>query len=82
MAKPVILTVDDEPEVLAAISRDLRNRYGKDYRVIRADSGQVGVEVLHQLQERGDPIALVISDQRTRPRTLGERNQHHPLDFL
>ena len=39
MAKPVILTVDDEPEVLAAISRDLRNRYGKDYRVIRADSG-------------------------------------------
>jgi hypothetical protein len=38
-AKPILLTVDDDPEVLRAIERDLRRKYGKDYRVLRADAG-------------------------------------------
>lgn len=42
MNKPVILTVDDDPEVLQAIARDLRRQYGDRYRIMRADSGQFG----------------------------------------
>jgi thioredoxin reductase (NADPH) len=45
MAKPVILTVDDDPNVLGAIERDLRQRYRTEYRVMKADSGASGLEV-------------------------------------
>ncbi len=63
-AKPAIVAVDDEPDVLRAIARDLRRRYGDDYRVLRADSGEEAVEAVRQLAERGDAVALVLSDQR------------------
>jgi thioredoxin reductase (NADPH) len=64
MAKPVILSVDDEPVVLGAIERDLRRRYGKDYQVIRADSGASALEALQQLKLRNQPVALMLVDQR------------------
>ena len=64
MAKPVILTVDDDPQVLRALARDLRQRYGERYRVLRADSGQAALEALNQLKERDDPVALLLADQR------------------
>ncbi len=64
MTKPVILVVDDDPDVLRAIARDLRRRYGQDYRVLRAASGQEALAALNELQERGDPVALLLSDQR------------------
>jgi thioredoxin reductase (NADPH) len=64
MAKPVILTVDDDPQVLRAIARDVRRRYGKDYRILRADAGASALEVIDELEKRGDPVALVLSDQR------------------
>ncbi|MCA8914898.1 MAG: FAD-dependent oxidoreductase [Planctomycetes bacterium] len=64
MAKPAILVVDDEPEVLRAIARDMRKRYGEDYRVLRASSGREGVDALVELRERGEPVALILSDQR------------------
>jgi len=64
MAKPVILTVDDDKDVLSAIARDLRKRYGKEYRVLRADSGATALEVLTELSDRGDHVALLLSDQR------------------
>lgn len=64
MAKPVILTVDDDADVLSAIARDLRKRYGKDYRVLRADSGATALEILTELRERGAHVALLLSDQR------------------
>jgi thioredoxin reductase (NADPH) len=64
MAKPVILTVDDDPEVLQAIARDLRSQYGARFRVVRADSGQSAVEVVQQLKLRNEPIALFLVDQR------------------
>ncbi len=64
MAKPTIVTVDDDRAVLNAIERDLRQKYGRDYRIIKADSGQSALDSLKQLQQRGDIVALFLSDQR------------------
>ncbi|MDQ4091422.1 MAG: response regulator, partial [Actinomycetota bacterium] len=64
MSKPAILTVDDDPQVSAAISRDLRNRYGSAYRIVRATSGQQALEVVTKLALKGEPVALIASDQR------------------
>ena len=64
MAVPAILTVDDEPEVLRAVERDLRRKYGKDYRILGANSGHSAVELLQQLKTRGDRLALTVADQR------------------
>ena len=64
MEVPAILTVDDEPEVLRAVERDLRRKYGKDYRILGANSGNSAVELLQQLKTRGDSLALTVADQR------------------
>ena len=64
MRKPVILTVDDDISVLEALVQDLRRHYGSRYRIIRATSGQSGLEVLEELKRRGEAIALLLSDQR------------------
>src|SRR5579862_2046837 len=64
MPKPVLLTVDDDPEVLRAVERDLRRRYAERYRVLRADSGTVALEALRGLKRRNDAVALLLADQR------------------
>lgn len=64
MSKPVILAVDDDPNVLEAVVQDLRRRYASEYRVLRAGSGQSALDISRQLAERGDPVALYLSDQR------------------
>jgi thioredoxin reductase (NADPH) len=64
MAKPAILAVDDDPEVLRAIERDLRSRYSKEYRVMRAESGKAALEMLQELKTRNEPVALMLVDQR------------------
>jgi thioredoxin reductase (NADPH) len=64
MSKPVLLTVDDDRDVLSAIARDLRKHYAQEYRVLRADSGSAGLELLRELRQRDEPVALVLSDQR------------------
>jgi thioredoxin reductase (NADPH) len=64
MPAPAILTVDDEPEVLRAVERDLRRKYGKDYRVLGTDSGSSAIDLLKQLKTRGDTVALTLADQR------------------
>jgi thioredoxin reductase (NADPH) len=64
MAKPVILTVDDDPEVLQAVARDLRRQYGDRFRIIRADSGASALEAVQQLKLRNEPVALFLVDQR------------------
>jgi thioredoxin reductase (NADPH) len=64
MAKATIVAVDDDPAVSQAVARDLRRRYGADYRVVRATSGQEALGVLDQLAARGRPVALIASDQR------------------
>src|SRR6476660_9437398 len=70
MAKPVIWTVDDDPDVLRAVERDLRRHYGDRYRVISADSGASALEATKQLKLRNEPVALFLVDQRM-PRMSG-----------
>jgi thioredoxin reductase (NADPH) len=64
MVKPVILTVDDDPEVLQAVSRDLRQQYGDRFRILRADSGAIALTTVQQLKLRNEPVALFLVDQR------------------
>lgn len=64
MKKPIILTVDDEIEVSNAIERDLRAYYGKDYKIIKTNSGNEALETVRQLKKRDDQIALFLTDQR------------------
>ena len=64
MAKPVILTVDDEPQVLNAVERDLRKHYRGEYRIIKAGSGAEALEAVKGLKRRNDPLALFLADQR------------------
>jgi thioredoxin reductase (NADPH) len=64
MAKPVIFSIDDDPSVLNAIERDLRARYGKDYRVIPINSGKGALGYIKKLQQRNETVALFIVDQR------------------
>src|SRR5499427_9177023 len=64
MAKPILLSVDDDPDVLRAIERDLRSQYGSDYRVIGSDSPETALDILKQLKVRNDSVALLLADQR------------------
>jgi thioredoxin reductase (NADPH) len=64
MANPILLAVDDDVSVLETVVQDLRRKYGKDYRILRAASGQAALDVSQQLKDRGDVIALFLSDQR------------------
>ena len=64
MAKPIILTVDDEPQVLNAVERDLRQHYGGDYRILKAGSGADALDAVKQLKQRNAPLALFLVDQR------------------
>ena len=70
MNKPVLLIVDDDPQVLAAVRRDLRSQYREQYTVMSAKSGQEALQTARELKSRGDSLAMVISDQRM-PGMLG-----------
>jgi len=70
MPKPVIWTVDDDPDVLRAVERDLRRQYGNRYRVMAADSGPSALAAVEQLKLRNEPVALFLVDQRM-PRMSG-----------
>jgi thioredoxin reductase (NADPH) len=62
--RAAIVAVDDEPAVLAAVSRDLRRGFGERYRILRATSGAEALELVRELRRRGDQVALLIADQR------------------
>jgi thioredoxin reductase (NADPH) len=62
--KPVILAVDDEPEVIQAVQRDLRARYSDDYRIVWAGGGQEAIDTLRTLALQDTPVALMVVDQR------------------
>jgi len=64
MAKPILLSIDDDADVLRAIERDLRSKYGADYRVIGSDSPEAALSILNQLKLRNDNVALLLADQR------------------
>lgn len=64
MAKPILLSVDDDADVLRAIERDLRSQYGADYRVLGSGSPEAALDLLKQLKLRSDSVALLLADQR------------------
>jgi len=70
VSKPVLLVVDDDPQVLAAVRRDLRSRYREQYTVVSAGSGAEALATAKELKSRGDSLAMLISDQRM-PGMLG-----------
>ena len=70
MNKPVLMVVDDDPQVLAAVRRDLRSRYRQEYTVVSAGSGAEALDAARELKSRGDALAMVLSDQRM-PGMLG-----------
>jgi thioredoxin reductase (NADPH) len=76
MSRPTILTVDDDPQVSAAISRDLAGQYGADYRIVRASSGPEALGVLTKLNLRDEPVALIAADQRMPEMTGIEMLKH------
>src|SRR5579859_2257276 len=64
MAKPILLSVDDDADVLRAIERDLRSHYGAEYRVLASDSPEAALDLVKQLKVRNDSVALLLADQR------------------
>ena len=62
--RPVLLTVDDDAQVVRAIERDLRQHYGGRFRVLKAESGQRALQLLKQLKLRNEALALLLVDQR------------------
>ena len=64
MAKPVIFTIDDDPSVLNSVERDLRARYGQDYRIIPINLGKAALEYLKKMEQRSEIVALFLVDQR------------------
>ncbi len=64
MSRPVLLAVDDDPDVLRAVERDLRKQYSDRYRVLSADSGASALSVLDRLAQRSEPVALLLADYR------------------
>ncbi len=64
VAKPILFTVDDDPEVLHAVERDLRQKYGGQFRILRADAGAAALETLKKVKLRNEPVALFLVDQR------------------
>ncbi|HEY2206479.1 MAG TPA: FAD-dependent oxidoreductase [Pseudonocardia sp.] len=64
MGKPVLLTVDDDPGVSRAVARDLRRRYGEEFRIVRADSAVDALDALRELKLRGDVVAAMLADYR------------------
>jgi len=64
MPKPILLTVDDDPEVLNAIERDLRQHFRTDYRIVKASSGAEALATVTELKQRGSQLALFLVDER------------------
>jgi thioredoxin reductase (NADPH) len=80
MPKPVIWTVDDDPDVLLAVERDLRRQYGDRYKVISADSGASALEAVKQLKLRNETVALFLVDEKM-PRMSGVEFLEKAIEF-
>jgi thioredoxin reductase (NADPH) len=64
VARPAILTVDDDPSVSRAVARDLRRKYGEGYRIVRAESGPQALDALREIKLRGEQVAVLLADYR------------------
>ncbi|TNC48666.1 FAD-dependent oxidoreductase [Mumia zhuanghuii] len=80
-ARASLLTVDDDPAVSRAIARDLRRRYGEDYRIVRAESGDAALEALKELRLRGEEVAVILADHRM-PRMTGIEFLEQAMDLF
>ena len=80
-AKPVLLTVDDDPSVSRAVARDLRRRYGADYRILRASSGEEALEAIKETVLRGEHVAAMLADYRM-PRMNGIEFLEAAMDLV
>lgn len=81
MAKPILLSVDDDSDVLRVIERDLRSQYGAEYRVIGSDSPEGALDLLKQLKVRNESVALMLADQRM-PRMDGVEFLREAMDIF
>ncbi|HEX8251805.1 MAG TPA: FAD-dependent oxidoreductase [Thermoanaerobaculia bacterium] len=70
VSRPFILAVDDDPDVLRSIERDLRSHYAEKWRIVSVASGEAGLDLLRRIKQRGDAVALLVADQRM-PRMTG-----------
>src|ERR1700738_4517471 len=82
MPPPILLTVDDDPEVSRSLARDLRQRYGEEYRIRRAESGRAGLDALKEFKLRDEQVGLLLADQRMPEMTgvefLAQARQFYP----
>jgi thioredoxin reductase (NADPH) len=78
--KPIIFALDDDPAVIKAITRDLRNQYRKEYRILSTDSANEALNSLEELKKRGEEVAVFLSDQRM-PEMLGVEFLEKAKDF-
>src|SRR4051812_22006012 len=81
MSMPILMTVDDDPSVSRAVARDLRRRYGNDYRVVRAGSGADALDALREIKLRGDAVAAILADYRM-PQMDGIAFLEHAMDLF
>ncbi|MGD1891965.1 MAG: FAD-dependent oxidoreductase [Cyclobacteriaceae bacterium] len=70
MKRPIIFAIDDDPQVIRAIARDLRSEYKKEYRILSTDSSEEALQSLEELKKQGEEVAIFLSDQRM-PEMLG-----------
>ena len=64
MIKPIIFSIDDDPQVLRAINRDLKSQYNSEYKIISTTSAKEALEALTEMKNAGDPVAMFLVDQR------------------
>src|SRR3954452_3134608 len=81
MGRPVILTVDDDQAVSRAVARDLRRRYAEDYQIVRASSGDEGLQALREIKLRGGRVAVMLADYRM-PRMSGIEFLEEAMDLF
>ena len=81
VARPILLTVDDDPTVSRAVARDLRRQYGAEYRVMRADSGSEALELIREVVLRGEQVAVILADYRM-PRMNGVEFLEQAMDLV
>jgi thioredoxin reductase (NADPH) len=81
VARPVILTVDDDPTVSRAVARDLRRQYGESYRIMRSDSGHEALDLIREVVLRGEQVAVILADYRM-PRMNGVEFLERAMDLV
>jgi thioredoxin reductase (NADPH) len=79
--KPILLTLDDDPDVLIAFEHDLKQRYGNRFRIHQSNSGQKGLDLVNQLKLRNELVAIFVVEQRI-PEMMGIEFLQHTMDVF